>query len=100
VACTKRTLLVFVGVSICWQASQGAPVIAHWKEGGAYIQEGNDGELVIGYFPTPEDQNPVHSDTKWTGFWSSKVGNMTSSLLQCSFNIPGIKTELSCLHLH
>ncbi|EDQ99645.1 uncharacterized protein LACBIDRAFT_316298 [Laccaria bicolor S238N-H82] len=25
-------------------------------------------------FPTFEDQNPVHSDTEWTGFWSSKVG--------------------------
>jgi len=98
--CAERTLLAFVGVSICWQASRGAPIIAHWKEGGAYILEGNDSELVIWYFPTFEDQNPVHLDTEWTGFWSLKVGNMTSSLLQRGFNIPGIKTELSCLHSH
>ena len=96
----EQTLLVFIGVSICWKASWGAPVIAHWKEGGAYILKGNDSELVIWYFPTFEDQNPVHSVSEWTGFWSSKVGNMTPSLLQRGFNIPSIKTEPSCLHSH
>ena len=29
-ACTNRTVLEFVGVSVCWQASRGAPVTAHW----------------------------------------------------------------------
>ena len=32
-ACTNRTVLEFVGVSVCWQASRGAPVTAHWHEG-------------------------------------------------------------------
>ena len=51
-------------------------------------------------FPTFRDQNPVPLDTEWTGFWSPKVGNMTSSLLQRTRNVYSVKTELFHLRAH
>ncbi|EDR02779.1 uncharacterized protein LACBIDRAFT_332065 [Laccaria bicolor S238N-H82] len=48
-------------------------------------------------FPTFEDQNPVHSVSEWTGFWSSKVGKYYITIVSKGRISLSIRTDL---HLH